>query len=88
MLVDQHGPKQAARVFSQVLRAIEDRGERDVATELLAALQSGEPIQLAVRKRASASPEVSDENLPASLVGIEVTAGAAADYDALLGAVQ
>lgn len=88
LLVDQQGPKQAARVFAQVLRAIEDRGEREVALEIAAALASGEPIQLAVRNRAVASPEVASENLPSSLVGVEVTAGAAADYDALLGGVQ
>jgi transposase len=88
LLVDQHGPKQAARVFAQVLRAIEDRGEREVALEITAALASGEPIQLAVRTRATASPEVPSENLPSSLVGIEVAAGAASDYDALLGGVQ
>jgi transposase len=88
LLVDQHGPKQAARVFSQVLRAIEDRGERAVAADVAAALQSGEPLQLAVRARASAAPEVPVEHLPPSLVGVEVRAGAAADYDALLGGVQ
>ena len=88
MLVDQHGPKQAAGLFAQVRRAIEHRGELEVAREIAAALASGEPIQLAVRTRASASPEVPTENLPSSLVGIEVTAGAAADYDVLLGGVQ
>lgn len=89
LLVDQHGPKQAARLFAQVLRAIEDRGERVVASELAAALASGEPIQLAVRKRAAVSPEVPSEQLPSTLVGVEVFAGAAADYDALLvGGVQ
>ena len=88
LLVDQHGPKQAARVFAQVLRAIEDRGERAVAADIAAALQTGEPLQLAVRARASAAPEVPVEHLPPSLVGIEVRAGAAADYDALLGGVQ
>ena len=88
-LVDQHGPKQAARLFAQVLRAIEDRGEREVAAEVAAALASGEPIQLAVRKRAAASPEVPTDQLPSTLVGVEVFAGAAADYDALLvGGVQ
>jgi transposase len=50
MLVDQHGPKQAARLFAQVLRAIESRGEQTVAHEITAALASGEPIQLAVPK--------------------------------------
>ncbi len=88
LLVDQHGPKQAARLFAQVLRAIEDRGEHEVAREVAAALASGEPIPLAVRKRTSASPEVAPEQLPPSLVGVEVLAGAAADYDALLGGVQ
>lgn len=89
LLVDQHGPKQAARVFAQVLRAIEDRGEREVASELAAALDSGEPIQLAVRKRGAASPEVPADQLPTTLAGVEVYAGAAADYDALLaGGVQ
>jgi hypothetical protein len=72
-----------------VLRAIEDRGDRVVASELAAALASGEPIQLAVRKRAAASPEVPTDQLPSTLAGVEVFAGAAADYDALLvGGVQ
>jgi transposase len=88
LLVDQHGPKQAARVFAQVLRAIEDRGEREVAGEIAAALASGEPIQLAVRKRAGATPDVPLDQLPSTLAGVEVLAGAAADYDALLGGVQ
>jgi hypothetical protein len=88
LLVDQHGPKQAARLFAQILRAIEERGQRSVAEDVRAALKTGEPLQLAVRSRASAAPEVAVEHLPRSLVGIEVTAGAAADYDALLGGVQ
>jgi hypothetical protein len=88
LLVDQHGPKQAARLFAQVLRAIEERGERDVAIEVTATLESGEPIQLAVRTRANASPEVPVDQLPSTLAGVEVRAGAAADYDVLLGGVQ
>jgi transposase len=87
-LVDQHGPKQAARLFAQVLRAIVDRGEYEVAKEVSAALTSGEPIQLAIRTRAKATIEVPREHLPPSLADIEVLAGAAADYDVLLGGVQ
>jgi len=87
LLVDQHGPKQAARVFAQVLRAIEDRGQREVASDVAAALASGEPIQLAVRTRTT-TPAVPLEQLPPSLAGVDVLAGAAADYDALLGGVQ
>lgn len=88
LLVDQHGPKQAARVFAQVLQAIELRGQLDVAREVSLALASGEPLQLAVRSRPSPAPAVPTELLPSSLAGIEVFAGAAADYDALLGGVQ
>jgi hypothetical protein len=87
LLVDQHGPKQAARVFAQVLRAVEERGEREVAADVATALATGEPLQLAVRARAS-TPELAVEQLPAHLAGVEVTAGAASDYDALLGGVQ
>jgi hypothetical protein len=85
MLVDQHGPKQAARLFAQVLRAIEARGEQTVAHEIAAALASGEPIQLAVRARASVV--VSTAQVPSSLASVEVHAGLAADYDALLAGV-
>jgi hypothetical protein len=87
LLVDQHGPKQAARVFAQVLRAIVERGERDVAEDIRAALASGEPLQLAVRARANA-PQLATDQLPAHLACVEVFAGAASDYDALLGGVQ
>jgi hypothetical protein len=85
LLVDQHGPKQGARIFAQVLRAVEERGQLAVARDVAAALQSGETLQLALRPPPPAPPPVPPELLPASLVGIEVAAGAAADYDALLG---
>jgi hypothetical protein len=87
LLVDQHGPKQAARVFAQVLEAVEQRGQLAVAHDVSAALASGEPLQLAVRAHA-APPSVPLALLPSSLASIEVLAGAAADYDALLGGVQ
>jgi transposase len=87
-LVGRHGSKQAARLFAQVLRAIEDRGEREVAQEVAAALATGEPIQLAVRTRVSAAVTIVVEQLPVSLAGVEVLAGAAADYDVLRGGVQ
>lgn len=87
LLVDQHGPKQAARVFAQVLQAIEQRGEVVVAREVSSALASGEALQLAVRTRTTTS-SVPVESLPSSLAHIEVHAGSAADYDALLGGVQ
>jgi transposase len=88
LLVDQHGPKQAARVFAQVLRAVEARGMAAVASDVRAALASGEPIQLAVRARAAAPPAVPSEHLPSSLATVEVATGIAADYVGWLGGVQ
>lgn len=84
-LVDEHGPKQAARVFAQVLRAVEDRGESAVSRDVAAALVTGEPLQLAVRTKPAPPASVPLEALPASLAGVDVRAGAAADYDTLLG---
>jgi transposase len=88
LLVDQHGPKKAAQLFAQVLHAIVERGERDVACEIASALETGEPIQLAVRSRTNEIARNASEDLPTSLSSIEVMSGSAADYDALLGGVQ
>jgi transposase len=83
-LVEQMGPKQAARVFAQVLRAVEDRGERAVAHDVAIALERGEPLQLALRAPTASSPPMPTELLPASLATVDVAAGVAADYDVLL----
>ena len=88
LLVDQHGLKQASRLFTQVLRAIVARGILVAASEVRAALASGEPIQLAVRAKPTASVPVPSELLPSSLASVEVTAGQAADYVTWLGGVQ
>lgn len=53
-LVDLHGPKQAARVMAQLLKAAVAEGEDVVATRLEHALLSGEALQLAVRPLAAA----------------------------------
>jgi transposase len=83
LLVDEHGPKQAARVFAHVLRAVEDLGERVIAERLRDAIASGEPMTLAVRPPPIATPP--PMAVPPSLSGLEVDAACAADYDALLG---
>ena len=87
-LVHQHGPRQAARVFALVLRAVEARGERAVAREVAAALTSGEPLQLAVRGPSASPVALSGELVPAALADVIVHAGTAADYDAWLGAAR
>lgn len=84
-LVDLHGPKQAARVMAQVLKAAVAEGEDVVATRLERALLSGEALQLAVRPPATAAPPLNDEALPASLRNVDVATSRASDFDALLG---
>jgi transposase len=82
-LVDEHGPKQAARVFAQVIRAVEGSDAASVAIRLEDALRTGEPVQLAVRPT-TASTTLSSEGLPASVRDVQVEAASAADFDALL----
>ena len=88
LLVEQHGPKQAARLFAQVLRAIEARGVVVVTDEVRVALASGEPLQLAVRSKQPDAAPVPHELLPSSLASIDVATGTAADYVGWLGGVQ
>ena len=86
-LCDEHGPKQAARTFAHVLRVIVEIGERQTRERVLCALDSGEPILLALRPTAPTT-SVAIEALPERFRQIEVTAGCAADYDYLLGGGQ
>jgi transposase len=84
-LVDLHGPKQAARVMAQVLKAAVTEGQEVTAARLEQALQSGEALQLAVRPPALPEPPLNDEALPASLRHVDVATARAADFDELLG---
>jgi hypothetical protein len=83
-LVDQHGPRQAARAFAQVLKGLERHGERVAAERITAALAAGEPLHLAL-VLPPREVVVADDCLPPSLQGLDVAAASAADFDALLG---
>lgn len=83
-LVDEQGPKQAARAFAQVLQGLERHGQQTVAARLSAALDRGEPLHLAL-VQPPREVTVAEESLPAGLQGIEVATACAADFDALLG---
>lgn len=83
-LVDVHGPKQASRVFAQVLKAVVAHGETTVASRLDLALAQGESLQLAVNPPPTQPPNISLEALPASLRDVAVASASAADFDALL----
>ncbi len=83
-LVDQQGPKQAARAFAQVLKGLERHGERVAAERITAALVAGEPLHLAL-VLPPREVVVADDCLPPSLQGLEVATASAADFDAILG---
>ncbi len=83
-LVDAHGPKQAARAFAQVLKAVLIDGETAVARRLELALASGEALQLAANPPPPPAPTMQVEALPAALRDVAVPSARAADFDALL----
>ncbi len=85
LLVDVHGPKEAARIYTRVLAAILDRGEDEVARRLTRALADDVPITLALVPPPASSPHLAAHAIPDSLAAIEIEAGVAADYDDLLG---
>jgi transposase len=86
-LVDEQGPKQAARAFAQVLKGLERHGERVAAERVRAALDRGEPLHLALVQRQD-EVRVAAEALPEALQGVEVATSSAADFDSLLGGAQ
>jgi transposase len=83
-LSDERGPKQAARIFAHVLRSVVELGERVTAERVQRALETGEPLLLALRPSEPA-PSMMLEALPSRLREIDVACGRAADYDRLLG---
>jgi len=82
LLVDVHGPMQAARVFTSVCSAIVEHGQEHVARIVARALRDDVPLALALAP--PPPPETILPTLPASLANVEVEAGSAADYDTLL----
>jgi transposase len=86
-LCDESGPKQASRVFAQVLRSVVELGDRVTAERVQRALETGEPLLLTLRPSEPA-PSMALEALPSRLRDIDVGGGRAADYDRLLGGAQ
>jgi len=62
-----------------------ESGEELVARRLLGALRSDESLTLCLEPVESLESSLEPGELPECLASIEVEAGAAADYDALLG---
>jgi transposase len=84
-LVDEHGPKDAARRFARVLGAIVELGEAVVTARVRGALATGEPVLLALHPAAPLPAAITAGELPAALSNHQVESGRASDYDALLG---
>jgi transposase len=83
-LVDEHGPRQAARVFAATLEVLVERGHDAVVAVIEQSHASGEPLLLALRgpRRTAQLP---DEQVPEVLRAIDVGAASAADFDVLFG---
>lgn len=86
MLVDAHGPREAARVFARVIGAVVEHGEEVVAKAIGAALESKRSDLLALARLLTTTPKVKTTPIPASLQGYQVENASAARYDALLHA--
>lgn len=84
LLVDAHGPKQAARVFAKILGHVEARGVRDVAERLASALNRDEPLLLALAPPLPATPLLPDHAVPSHLRDVAVETASAADFDLVL----
>jgi len=83
LLVDTHGPREAARVFARVLGAVIEHGEERVAAAIRTALSADRTDLLALAE-VLRRPLPQRIEVPASLSGYEVEMTPAHVYDALL----
>lgn len=82
LLVDAHGPADAARVFARVLEAVVEHDADVVAKAIARAIDADrlDPLGLV----GVATPAPTTNPVPAPLADYEVQAASAADYDVLL----
>jgi hypothetical protein len=85
-LCEAHGSRQAARIFAKVLDHLVRRGTDAVAHVVAKALSTGTPLLLALADSPRSTDPLRAELVPDSLRGIDIEAGQAGDYDALLDA--
>ena len=81
LLVDQHGPRDAARVFAPVIAAICDHGEELVAEAVRRSIDGGRDGILPI---VGPKPPPKTAAVPEALRRYEIEATPAATYDALL----
>jgi transposase len=82
LLVDAHGPPDAARVFARVLEAITEHDAQIVAKAIARAIKADrlDPLGLIGVQ----PPPATTNPVPSPLANYEIEAASAADYDALL----
>jgi hypothetical protein len=85
LLVDEHGPKQAARHFARILGSVQSQGLEDTRAQLDVALRAGEPILTVLWTPPRPAPALDVERVPLSLRNIHVDTPNVADFDVLLG---
>ena len=83
MLVDAHGPREAARVFARVLGAAVEHGEAPVASAIAAALAANRHDLMALTEVLQ-RPHPRTVAVPKSLAEHHIECARASDYDALL----
>lgn len=83
-LVNDKGPRDAARTFAKVLGALVDLGRCVVIERMEIARIQGIPILLALRPPSPPPRELASDAIPVSLQDIEVMSSGVQHYDALL----
>jgi hypothetical protein len=84
-LVDERGPRDAARAFARVLAAIESLGDDVVRARVAAALASGASVLIALYAQQPPPRALAPDALPRALADVRVDGADLADYDRLLG---
>jgi len=84
ILVDAHGPREAARTFARVLAAVAEHGRDPVARAVATALAADRTDLLELASLLK-QPTATTVTVPDSLATHQVESARAADYDGLLG---
>jgi transposase len=79
-----HHPREAARLFANVLGQLETHGFDVVVPAVEAALRRGTPVLLALTPGPAAPARLDADVVPAALRDVDVPSGCAADYDGWL----
>jgi hypothetical protein len=85
-LVDEHGPRDASRIFAKILSHFEQRGVQTVAKQLTVAMESDTPLLHALAPPAASERTLAEDALPVHLRYFDIESACAADYDNLLTA--